>query len=336
MMISGYSITPYRLPFTSPWKSHYGTRRHREGFLIELTDHDGNRGVGEAAPLEDLGTETLHQCHQQLLKLEETIPHADIEEVHSLLSPLKQKTPASCCGIESATVALLAQQQQQSPSQWLNPQAARTIRLNQIVPDLTAPAIDSHGGTTIKLKLGIHPLEKELEMLQRLVNTLSPAQQLRLDCNQAWSMAESIWFLQKIEDLPIESLEEPLQNPTLPALLQLQQQTDIPITIDESLPAIGLSTLLESSQQPQRTVLKPTLHCGPLSTCHTARQLQQHNIDVVITSTLESNIGILMAAHCAAAIDPQQRLEHGLDTGRLFSKNLALAPSIKNGILHLP
>ncbi len=335
-MINGYSIRPYCLTFKRPWKSHHGQQTQRHGFLVELTDSDGNRSIGDSAPFPELGTETLSQCHQQLLTLEESFDHISTEALLSRLQPLRTDYPALCCGMESAILSLISRQQQCTPAQWLNPNASDRVRVNQIVSDLTRPEIDPTGSSIIKVKLGIRPFEIELKQIQQLSSILLPQQQLRLDPNGAWCFEEAHWFIQQLDGLPIESIEEPLHHPTLTAIQQLQQLTPIPIVLDESLQKIGMDALLHSPQPIQRAVLKPTLLGGPLTTSTIAQQLQQHGVETIITSTLESAIGVTLTAHCAAAVDHQQQLVHGLDTCRLFTTDLALAPTIKNGILHLP
>ncbi|MBT3309586.1 MAG: o-succinylbenzoate synthase [Gammaproteobacteria bacterium] len=334
MMISDYTIHPYRLSFQQPWHSSRGQHNHREGFLVELKDDKGNSAIGEAAPLPEMGSESLQQCHQKLLEMHEVILHCTAEAVLQQLAPYREHYPAFCCAIESATVMLLAKQQQLTLSQWFNQSSASQLQLNQITT-LQHPVINPNGASVIKLKVGIAPIETELKQLQQLAKQLSPKQQLRLDANQAWSFEQASTFLQHLQSLPIESIEEPIQNPTLEQFQQLQQQCHFPIAVDESMQTIGLSPIVESSTL-QRVVLKPMLLGGPQSCFNIAQQLQQAGIEVVITSTLESSIGILSAAHCAAAIDPHQLQAHGLDTARLFNEDLTLAPTIKNGILHLP
>lgn len=335
MMISDYFTLPYRLAFRQPWISSHGERTQREGFLIELKDASGNRGVGEAAPLPEMGTETLKQCHKKLLESAETIYHLSAEALLKALEPYRSNYPAFCCGMESAAVALRAAQERQSPSQWFNSHCAPQVRVNQFISHIDHSLIDSASSPIIKLKLGLAPLEQELEQLRLLCSQLSPKQQLRLDANQAWSTSEAEYLLQQLQGLPIESIEEPTHSPTLESTARLQQQTEIPIALDESVRQIGIPQILEHATV-RRIVLKPTLLGGPHYCQTVAQTLQQQGIEVVITSALESSIGILSAAHCAAAIDPQQLHTHGLATAHLFNEDLTLAPTIKNGILHLP
>jgi len=334
MMISDYFILPYRLSFKKRWMSSYGEHNSREGFLIEIEDEAGNSGIGEAAPLAEIGTETLHQCHKHLQELGEVIHHYTLDDLLLQLERERSDYPATAAGLESAIIQLLAKQQETPLSQWINPSASKQVKVNQIITDLEHETIDPEGGAVIKVKVGIHAPEKELEALEQLASTLPSRFSLRLDANRAWSIEQANWITQNLDQLPIESIEEPVSNPAIETIHTLQQQCDFPIALDESILEIGIEPLL---QRPvRRLVLKPTRIGGPLTTYNIAQRCQQQGIEVVISSALESSVGIIAAAHCAAAVDPQQQNHHGLSTANLFSEDLTLAPLIKKGILHLP
>ena len=334
-MINDCTIRPYQLPFEQPWNSNHGTHTIRQGFLVELKDEAGNYSCGEAAPLAEMGTESLVQCGNGLKNLKEVTLHHCAEELISQLEPYRKNHPALCCGVESAAVELLAKQNHLTLGQWLSGGSPNQIHVNQILPAIDSSAIDPAGSHIIKLKLGIAPIQQELSQIQQLALHLSPNQRLRLDANQAWHYDEAAHFLSQLHSLPIESIEEPLQKPTLESIDQLQQQCPAPIALDESVRQIGITEILDHGSL-QRVVLKPMLLGGPRTTFLLAQQFQKAGIETVITSTLESSIGIVSAAYCAAAADPRQQQAHGLDTAHYFSEDLTLAPRIKNGILHLP
>lgn len=333
MMINDYFILPYRLSFKQTWMSHHGQLSGREGFLVEIKDEMGNNGIGEAAPLPEIGTETLHQCHKRLQELGEVVHHYTLDDLLLQLDQERDHYPATAAGLESAIIQVYAKQQEKKPSHWLNPSASQQVRVNQVITDLDNGTFDPGEGSVIKVKLGIHPLQRELEGLQKLSSRLPPGFSLRLDSNQAWSFQEATWFIENISHLPVESIEEPISSPTLDKIHALQQQCNFPIALDESIFEHGIHSILQSSVR--RVILKPTRMGGPLTTYKIAQDCQQQGIEVVITSSLESSVGVIAAAHCAAAVDPLQRQQHGLSTANFFSEDLTLAPPLKNGILHL-
>ena len=86
-------VRPYRLRLTRPVRTARGIHELREGFLVFA--HDGERiGRGDAAPLPELGTESLRECHRQLQEATfEAFP----------------ETPAARCAVEQALLDLEAQ-----------------------------------------------------------------------------------------------------------------------------------------------------------------------------------------------------------------------------------
>jgi o-succinylbenzoate synthase len=339
MMIRQLRFAPYQLRFKHPWVSRHGSRTVREGLLITLVDEDGLQAVGEAAPLAEMGSETLSQCQQQLESLQSRIQRFTPETLLEWLEPQRHPYPALCCGLESAAIGVLAQRQQCSLAAWLNPDHGHQLRLNQTLPAIDPQQLDptwqQQEGAVFKVKVGITAMAEEIAALQRLAAALRPTQSLRLDANQAWQFDEASTFIASLRGLPIESLEEPLATPQLQTIARLQRHTPFPLALDESIRSLGIDAILLQGGI-RRVVLKPTLLGGPWQSCKIAQRCLDHGIEVVITSTLEGGVGLQAVAACAAAVDPQQRQHHGLATAQLFQPPPPLAVEIKNGILHLP
>ncbi len=301
---------------------------------MEIALDDGGSVVGECAPLPEMGGESSHHCRETLDALQLFAKHRSPEELLQQLDSYRDHAPAACCGVEAALVTLMARQSRLPLNRWMSPDAPATVRVNQMVGTLDNPVIDPEGSTILKLKVGISPLKDEIEQLHKFAATIPQQSKIRLDANQAWSMKEATELINAINSLPIESIEEPLQCPTLEKTQQLQEISSFPIALDESAAQFGIAALLQERWL-QRVVLKPTLMSGPWTTFRIARQFQERGVAVVITSALESSIGILSAAHCAAAVDPQQIEAHGLATSSWLAEDLSIAPVIKNGILSI-
>jgi len=158
---------------------------------------------------------------------------------------------------------------------------------------------------------------------------------VRLDANRAWSRAEAEGFLAAIAGLPVESLEEPLQEAEIAGLASLQSTTGVALAIDESLDLIGLDSLL-ADPPVRRLVLKPALLGGLRRTLAVAASARAVGYEIVVTTYLESAIGVAAVAHLAAVLDPEARIAHGLATSALFVSDLADPVPITSGILTFP
>lgn len=301
-------LHPYRLPLHRPWVAASATVSERSGWLVEATHDDGTTGWGDCASLPSVGEPREAQMRWAI----ETAL-ADIE--------------ARRRGVPLATLL-----------------GARTLAVpvNAALGPLDdgcagrAAAAAAQGYRIAKVKVGIGSVDEELARLRELNDISGNALLLRLDANRAWSEDDAMRFLAAIADLPeirVDGVEEPLAAPTCASLAALQAALPFPIAVDESLPALGLPALL-AVRAVRRLVVKPARIGGVLATLTLARLAQRAGIEVVLTSVIDSAIGVTAAAHLAAAIAPDTA--HGLATSTWLAQDVASAPAIEHGRLLLP
>lgn len=289
MKIVAATWFPYTLPLAQPWISSRGCRQSLCGRLLRLSSDSGLVGWGDAAPLPEFGisTENAQRLARETAVLDLCAKARQIP-LHALLSQLPAVTHLSVhCNLGDLA----------------------RIDANRLKPFTrsTAPAL--------KIKVGVLPWHDEIDRLQRLARGLPAATRLRLDANQAWDFLSAQAFIDACAErqLPIESIEEPLQACAEPArfhaqLHSLQQRCGFPLAVDESANLIDQAFLLKPPVR--RIVIKPARHGGLLGALHLARQAQAAGLDCLVTSALESSCGQLACAHLAAAIDPTAT--HGL------------------------
>ena len=89
-------------------------------------------------------------------------------------------------------------------------------------------------------------------------------------------------------------------------------------------------------QAVHRLIIKPTACGGLLASLDLAKRAEFHDIEVVLTSTIESAVGLQAAAQVAAVISSTgNALAHGLATSEWLLENVAPAPDIIDGKLYL-
>jgi o-succinylbenzoate synthase len=341
MRISSSRLLPYRLPLRQAWRTHLGTITERLGWIVELTTDDGCRGYGDCAPLPAAGTESddLAQAwlQQQLPGL---VGQAAAEALDALALPTA--TPAARHALETALLDLVSNSEALSLRRWLSPRAVDRLAVNGSAGPLDAHTRErcltlvAQGFSVLKLKVGLADVKQELLQLQALCRLLPAGIRLRLDANGAWSLSEAQRFLEGVAGLAIESLEEPLAKPDLQALRWLQAMSRIALALDESLPRLPRERLL--SQPPvRRLILKPTLLGGLRPALALAEQAARAGMETLVTSTLESALGLQAAAQLAAALPRSGRaLAQGLATGSWFTRDLAHGLAIEQGEMRLP
>ncbi|HTO96592.1 MAG TPA: enolase C-terminal domain-like protein [Myxococcales bacterium] len=311
-----FEIRPYRLELRIPLRTARGAHRIREGFLVLA--HDGERtGRGDAAPLPEMGTESLEECARQLREARaDALPRA----------------PAARCAVEQALLDLKAQREGVPLARLLEAKApsrvpASALLSSSAIPDLAreAQAAVAEGFGTLKVKVG---LEDDHARAAVVRDAAGPQVKLRLDANGAWDAATALRRLRELAPLDIELCEQPT-----PDLLGLSA-SPIALAADEMVASDPDGAL----RRARVLVLKPMLLGGLTVALALARRAHECGLQVVVTSALEGAVGRAGAAHLAAAVlalGPQPAA--GLATGRLFAPGPDADPfAPRHGAVQIP
>ena len=223
--------------------------------------------------------------------------------------------PWLACAIEAATVA--------------KPHLYRThVAVNGTIPALNDEAdlervVNSFPGVkTFKVKVGTD-VSDDLHRLD-VIRTLRPNAAIRIDVNGLWNVEEAEMFLNSVGE--IEYVEQPCA--TIAELRELKQRVDVKIVGDE---------VLRKSTNPFDVDLAGAvdflmLKVQPLGGIKKAHALaEHHNLPVVVSSALESAVGINYGLLLAASFE-EMRFDCGLGTGSLLAKNVAELPIIDGKI----
>jgi len=214
--------------------------------------------------------------------------------------------PWLACAIEAATVAA--------------PTPLRSsIKVNATMPALNGKSEVARilatfpGCSTVKIKVGTNH-EQDLARIAS-VRKLQPEAKIRIDVNGLWSVDEATQFLELCGD--IEYVEQPCA--TIEELHELKKRINVTIVGDE---------ILRKSSDPFEVDLQGAvdvlmLKVQPLGGIVRATKLAQHHkLPVVVSSALESAVGISYGLKLAASL-PDLNYACGLATGSLLSSNVA-------------
>jgi O-succinylbenzoate synthase len=177
--------------------------------------------------------------------------------------------------------------------------------LSSIRIPLAALSEPRPGFQTLKLKLGHLSIEEAISLVKQHYKQF----RLRLDCNRAWTLPQALHFARHFQPTDFEYLEEPLQ--TFEELIAFSTQTHFPIALDEHISS-------DWSRIPslKTLVIKPTL-TGTIPPI-------PDSLNLVLSSSYESGLGLLHIAHLAQKLHPT--IPVGLDTYRSFSEDLLTHP----------
>jgi len=226
-----------------------------------------------------------------------------------------ESAPWLACAIEAATQP--------------KPQLYRThVSVNGTIPALNdmqdlERVINSFPGVkTFKVKVGTD-VSEDLHRLE-LVRTLRPNATIRVDVNGLLSVDEAEKFINSIGD--VEYVEQPCA--TIDELRELKKRVDVKIVGDEVLRKAADPFDVDLSDAVDYLMLK----VQPLGGIKRAHKLaEHHNLPVVVSSALESAVGINYGLILAASFEGMS-LDCGLGTGSLLAKNVGELPIVDGKI----
>ena len=338
MRLTHCTFAPYRLPLRQPWVSARGGFVVRQGWLVRLMTDTGLIGYGDCAPLPQAGTESKDSAVACLSGWAATLHGLSPEVALGRIAASAAETPAVSCGLETALLDLLAQQAGRPLARWLNPRSSATVKVNAVLGGLDRQIVEraliavDEGYSVLKLKVGLAAGHEEISSLHDLARHLPAGVSLRLDANCAWNESEAEDFIGALAGLPVESVEDPLANPDRAGWLRLQAKAPFPLAADESLRIMGADAVFNLPPL-RRVVLKPMLLGGLRPALALARRAREADLECVVTTTVDSAIGVAAALHLAAAV--ANDLAHGLATSAWLLRDVGRAPLVAGGEMRL-
>ncbi|MBU6255419.1 MAG: o-succinylbenzoate synthase [Actinomycetales bacterium] len=209
------------------------------------------------------------------------------------------------------------------------PQLFRTsVAVNGTIPALNDPAqlkrvVDSFPGVkSFKVKVGNDPAEDLARV--NTIRELKPQAKIRIDINGLWSVQQAEEFLNSVGE--IEYVEQPCA--TIEELRELKSKTSVKIVGDEILRKAVDPFDLDLTGAVDYLMLK----VQPLGGIKRAHALAEHHkLPVVVSSALESAIGINYGLTLAASF-PELKFDCGLGTGSLLVHDVATLPIVDGRI----
>ena len=324
-----WELYHYSLPLKQPLRMLGQTLKVRKGLILRLYDQAGNFGEGEISPLPLMHPESLSQAETQLKKfltksfqqnpdLFKTLPPSVRFGFEMAWRTLFKKFDAEEKIHYTAEVILESERVD-------NHIAFKQIPVNALATgsgdDLRhqCEQIKRDGFKAVKIKVGQFKVREDLNRLELAKNIFGNQIALRVDANRGWEFKQATEFALGIRDFNVEYCEEPLRNIKL--LEKLYEHTGMQVALDETLwsnpdpielPKSGISSL----------ILKPGILGGWGNTCFWINHAEKHKMQAVISSSMESGIGLNWIAFTDLSL-LKKRTPAGLDSAKFFQYDLA-------------
>lgn len=221
------------------------------------------------------------------------------------------------------------------------PPAVRdVVAVNATVPAVAASDVARilaryDGCRTAKVKVAEagQTLADDVARVRAVREGMGPEGRVRIDANAAWNVDEAERAIHALAEFDLEYVEQPCAE--VDELAELRERIaylDIPVAADESVRKAADPLLVARAGAADILVIK----AQPLGGVHAALDLvAQAGLPAVVSSALDTSIGLSMGAALAAAL-PQLDFDCGLGTASLFTADVVASPLIaRGGVLSL-
>ncbi len=344
----------YRLPFHQDFTTSQGAAPLRYGAIALVTLRDGHTGTGEVAPL------PLYQPaprEEALLPAPELAAELAGQTLGQALGSFDRyfeaagrPMPASLiCGVEMALLDALSQSKSTSLAGTLaGEELARSkpaVPVNAVIGAgdtgdtvRSAAQLVAAGFTCLKLKVGLEPqqVQREIELVTAVRGAIGPEIELRLDANGAWNLEQATAVLGGCLSCDIAYVEQPLPVESLHELPTLRKRTQALIALDEAVTSLSSARRILDAGLADILIVKPQVVGGLLVSRQIIWEAAAHGVECVLTSSIESGIGIAAILQLAAAL-PQIRRACGLGTLPLLHDDLIVEElGVSKGAISIP
>ncbi|CNE13714.1 o-succinylbenzoate synthase [Yersinia nurmii] len=276
--------------------------KSRDGLLVELTEGESS-GWGEISPLPEFSQETLTEAEAGTLQWLQAWLSGD--------QPAESPLPSVAFGLSCA----LAELDQTLPVQ---ADYRKAPLCNGDPDELFDVLMALPGDKVAKVKVGLYEAVRDGMIVNVLLEAL-PDLTLRLDANRSWTRAKADGFAKYVNPelrSRIAFLEEPCK--TRDESRAFARETGIAIAWDESVREADFQVQAEPGVA--AIVIKPTL-VGSIARCRQlVQQAHQAGLVAVISSSIESSLGLSQLARLASWLTPDT--VPGLDTLDLMQAQL--------------
>jgi O-succinylbenzoate synthase len=225
-------------------------------------------------------------------------------------------------------------------SGWVAPPAAlrEVVPVNATVPAVAAAQVAEvlarfPGCLTAKVKVAEpgQDLAQDVDRVAAVVDALGPGARVRVDANGAWRVDEAVAALRALKAAAgradFEYAEQPCASIDELAALRkalARNGIDVPVAVDESIRKAADPLRVAVAGAADVVLLKVAPLGGIAAALEVAQVLGgEHGIGVVVSSALDTSVGIAAGVALAAAL-PELPYACGLGTVGLLARDIAV------------
>lgn len=312
----------------NPFEISLGTRTEAKNILVTIQTADGATGRGEASPMPPVTGETQKAAVTTTRSAAALLVGEDCSSYRSIAKQVREAYPSMAStqfAVEAAILDARCRELGCSLAELFGG-PANPVRTDMTIP-ITTPeearrrAIDAvnNGYQELKIKTG-NGIEADLERV-RAVRDAAPGVELKVDANQAWTVKQTMTFLQRLQEagITLELLEQPVRKDDIEGMAAITKRSRVPIAADETVfsPADAIRVVRANAADIINIKLGKS---GMLGAADIVSIADAANLELMIGCMLEGSIGIYTAAHLVSGTGAFDYVD--LDGNRLLAEDI--------------
>jgi len=294
------------IPLKTPFITALRRVENIEFVRVKVSCENGLVAYGEAPATKAITGEDIETILASIESLKELLIGKTQEEAIAILHVQMQIGSSAKAALDMAFISLIAKEKKVPLFELLGADKAIALEtditislkdVDEMLKDSKTAFDDGMG--ILKVKLG-----RDIDHAIKVIETISrelPKAEILVDANQAWSLDDSIKFVNAVKDMKIELIEQPVVANDLEGLKTITNATKIPVLADES--AFDLDDVKRVVESKSADMINIKLmKCGGLTKAvEILEYARKHKITCMLGSMLEGPVSINVALHLAIA-----------------------------------
>ena len=333
-----------RIPLRRPVEHASKTRTDTDNIVVRCKLSDGSTGWGEGVPRDYVTGETIESAMELVARSDlpaQFSPCDSFEQAVQLAERIRlAEIPgddrhcqgnAARCAVELAVLDAFGRafgEPLMNVTKMLAPelyQPRQRVQYSGVILSATgwkarayAVAQRLPGFRQLKVKVGIAG-QDDVERLRLIRRWAGAKMDLRVDANEAWSVAECVERIHALEPFGITSVEQPVPHEQVAGLAEIRKQSQTPIMLDESLCSMVDAAQAVQNQWCDLFNLRLSKCGGFIRALRLARYAKQHNIGYQLGCQVgESAILSAAGRHFATSVAGIRYVEGSYDRRLVF------------------
>lgn len=239
MKIKNITLQEIHIPLKTPFITALREVKNVAFIRVSVLCDDGSVSYGEAPATKAITGETIETIQESIELIKDSFYGLDGAQA---LSSLHKQTIGSSAkaALDMAFVWLLAKEKNQTLLEYFKITNRAPIKTditislneaNKMMQD--AKSALTQGQNILKVKLGAN-ISHAINVTKALAKEFKSAT-LLIDANQAWSLEESLLYLDEVKACKLELVEQPVLAKELTALKEISHASKIAILADEAV-----------------------------------------------------------------------------------------------------